>query len=82
MRESQKNAPVKTGFLRNSPYLQDEEQGCSLRWACDYAFYQEYGTSTIPAKAFVRRAMDEHSKDIINNMQAELNKEVKEKFNG
>jgi HK97 gp10 family phage protein len=74
------NAPVKTGFLKNSHSSREAGDGAEMIVAANYAFYVEYGTSKMSARAFVRRAMDEHMDDIAKAVANQVEAEIKGKL--
>jgi HK97 gp10 family phage protein len=79
---SMENAPIKTGFLRNSHESRQVENGAEMVVKAHYAYYQEFGTSRMKANPFVRPAIDEHSLDIVKAVGEQVEKEIKEKTNG
>lgn len=78
---SMENAPVKTGFLRESHESVEVDNGAEMRVNANYAIYQEMGTEKMPARGFVRKAIDEKGNEILqaigNEIQKEVIKEVK-----
>jgi cellulose biosynthesis protein BcsQ len=74
---SMENAPVRTGFLRNSHESSETEDGAEMRVTANYAFSVEFGNSKWEGKPYVRPAIDEHSKDILEAIKEELEKEIK-----
>lgn len=77
MGESQRNAPVDTGYLRDSHEAVETAAGAEMRINADYAYYQEVGTESTPAKGFVRQAIDEHTPDIVRAVGKEINDEMR-----
>jgi HK97 gp10 family phage protein len=74
---SMENAPVKTGFLRNSMTSEETKDGAEMRVATDYAIYVEFGTSVWEGHPFVRPAIDEHSDEIVKAVADEIQDEIK-----
>ena len=79
---SMENAPVKTGFLKNSHISVETEDGAEMRVQASYAGFVELGTSKWAGEPFVRPAIDEHEKDIVEAVGKELEKKLKEELNG
>lgn len=77
---AQENAPVLTGFLRGSPESHETSSGAEVEFHANYAYYQEFGTSKMPAQPYVRPAIDEHGKDIVQAVKDEVQKEIKGKL--
>jgi HK97 gp10 family phage protein len=73
---SQENAPVDTGYLRNSAYTEETQSGVEVGFTAEYAAYQEFGTETIPAKGFMRKAVDEGATEIIEKVKEVLKGEL------
>lgn len=76
---SMENAPVKTGFLRNSHESRETSTGAEMAVTANYAYYQEFGTSKVPGKAYVRRAIDEHGNEIVTAVKEQVEKDIKGK---
>ncbi|GAP07124.1 phage protein, HK97 gp10 family [Anaerolinea thermolimosa] len=74
---SMQNAPVKTGFLRQSHESTKTESGAQMIVHAEYAVYQEWGTSKMPGKGFVRRAIDEGKKAILDEIRNAIQEEIK-----
>lgn len=75
---SMENAPVDTGFLEQSHESAEVENGAEMRVTANYAIYQELGTEKMPANAFVRRSIDEHSEDIVKVVANQIDKDIGE----
>lgn len=81
LKYSQDNAPYKTGFLKNSGYVEPVSgEGCNMVFGADYAFYVEMGTSKWEGHPFIRPAIDEKSNEICQAMADEAQKQIKEKI--
>lgn len=79
--ESQKLAPVKTGFLRQSGFVEPvPDKGANLIYGAEYSFYVEWGNSYWAGHPFVRPAVDQQSEKIIQAMKDEVEKEMKDKI--
>lgn len=70
-RYSMENAPVRTGFLRQSHESVEVEKGAELRVNAEYSFYVEM------KKPYVRPAIDEHSDEIVKVVSDGIENEVK-----
>lgn len=77
---SMQNAPVKTGFLRNSHESRETRDGAEMIVNADYAFYVEFGTSKMGAKPFVRPAIDIHSKDVAKAVALQIQNDIRGKL--
>jgi len=75
---AQKNAPFKTGFLKGSGYVEETEKGAEIGFTANYAEVQEFGSvaRNIPAKGYLRRAIDEHNVDVLDVIAKEIEKEM------
>lgn len=74
------NAPVKTGFLRNSATARETDKGAELAIQANYAYYVEFGTSKMAAQPYVRPAIDEHSHEVVEAVGKEIENEIKGKL--
>lgn len=74
---AQENAPVLTGFLRNSPESHETSEGAELEFHAEYAVHQEFGTSKMPAQPYVRPAIDGHGQDIVKAVGEQVQKDLK-----
>jgi HK97 gp10 family phage protein len=77
-RASMKNAPVKTGFLRQSHESHETEQGAEMVVNANYAYYQEFGTVKMAGKGYVRKAIETEKDAIENAVAKEAVKEFRE----
>lgn len=77
---SMENAPVKTGFLRESHESTETENGAEMIVNAEYGIYVEYGTEKMAPRGFVRKAIDEHEKDIVEAVANQIQKDIKEKI--
>jgi len=68
------NAPVNTGFLKNSITVRETDGRADMVVGAPYAFFVEYGTSKMPAQPFIRPALDD--KQITAKVQSELKEEL------
>jgi HK97 gp10 family phage protein len=76
-RLSMENAPVRTGFLRQSHESNETENGAQMVVHAEYAIYQELGTYKMPAKGFVRRAIEEGREEILKTIKNGIEEEIK-----
>jgi HK97 gp10 family phage protein len=74
---SMENAPVLTGFLKNSAESHETGDGAELEFHANYAAHQEFGTSRMAAQPFVRPAVDEHGQDIVKAVAEQIQKDMK-----
>jgi HK97 gp10 family phage protein len=74
---SMENSPVKTGFLRASHESVETENGAEMRVNANYSYYLEFGTKKRPAHSFVRKAVDEHSTEIVEAIKNEIENQIK-----
>lgn len=76
---AQNYAPVDTGALRDDiAFRPAEESGTRItgrwgNWDVPYAIFQEEGTVSIPAKHYLRRAMEEEYPHTAARIKAHLN---------
>jgi len=75
---AQQRAPVKTGYLRQSGFVEEVEDGAEIGFSAEYAWYQEFGTSKMPAQPYLRPTLDEDADEIIKVMQDKINKQIEE----
>jgi HK97 gp10 family phage protein len=73
---SKENAPVLTGFLRASGSSRKAGKKAEVIFSADYALPVEMGTAKRPPNGFVRRALDEHSDDIVKAVGEEISKDI------
>lgn len=77
---SMENAPVKTGFLKNSHSSRETKDGAEMVVGANYSYYVEFGTSKWSGKPFVRPAIDTHmdeiAKAVANQVEAEIRKKI------
>lgn len=79
-RYSMQNAPVDTGFLKNSHESRETGDGAEMAVKANYAFYVEFGTSKWAGKPFVRPAIDTHFDDIVRAVGEQVQKEIRGKI--
>jgi HK97 gp10 family phage protein len=80
LKGSQEKAPVKTGFLRDSGFVEPTSDGCNMGFSAEYAFFAEYGTSKWQGKPYIRPTIDESGNDILQAMRDEADEVIKEKL--
>jgi HK97 gp10 family phage protein len=80
LRHAQENAPVDTGFLRDSGQIVEESDGVAVEFTADYAAAVEYGTSKMAAQPYLRPAIDEYEKEILSVVADKVQEEVKAKI--
>lgn len=68
--------PVKTGFLRDSIYTEETEDGVDVLATAPYWGYQEFGTRHIEGKYFLAEALATYEEQ----MYAEIDRTVEEYF--
>ena len=76
-RYSMENAPVLTGFLRNSHNSREIDDGAQVEVGAEYAHYVEFGTKNMSARSFLRKAGDEHHNEIVEAVKNEAEKEIR-----
>ena len=81
-RYSKENAPVLTGALRASGHTVESEDGAEVIFDVNYAWIREVGNEKTPANGYVRRAIDEHSEDIVKAVAEQLDKDIKKEVGG
>lgn len=77
---SMENAPVKTGFLRNSHESREVADGAEMVVKANYAFYVEMGTRFWAGKPFIRPAIDEHGRDIVEAVARQVENDMRGKI--
>jgi len=80
LKYAMENAPVDTGFLRNSGEAVQDSDSAFVIFHALYSYYVEMGTSKTPANGFTRRAIDEHSNDIVKAVGEQVQKDIKGKI--
>jgi HK97 gp10 family phage protein len=75
---SSENAPVDTGFLRDSHDTAEIEGGAEIQVNADYAGFVEFGTSKMAPQPFLRPAIDDNADAVTIAIAADINKQVKE----
>jgi len=76
MKYSMENAPVKTGFLKNSHSANETADGAEMVVSAGYAEFVEFGTSKWEGKPFVRPAIDGHSDDIVKAVAEAIQEDI------
>lgn len=76
---SMENAPVDTGFLRNSAISRETDKGAELAYQANYAYYVEFGTSKQEAQPYIRPAIDEHSDEVLQAVADQIQKDIEAK---
>jgi HK97 gp10 family phage protein len=71
-----KNAPVDTGYLRDSGFAREADYGADVVFGAPYSAYVELGTSRAPAQPYVRPAIDEHEGEIVDAVGQEAWREI------
>lgn len=79
-RYSMENAPVKTGFLRNSHEARQNRAGAELVVKANYAYYVEFGTKKWSGKPYVRPAMDTKGNEIAKAVGEQVENQIREKI--
>jgi len=72
--------PVKTGNLKNSGEIQETSDGYAVAFMADYAAIVEYGSSRQPAQPYLRPAIDENEKEILDAVAKVVQDEIKDKL--
>jgi len=70
--ESQKNAPVDTGFMRNSGYVEEVLDSVLMGFSAEYAYYVHEGHHSWEGNPFITRAIFENIDLIVDNAQKQL----------
>ena len=70
-------APVDTGFLKDSGEVDAVSTEVSVVFAAPYAVFQEFGTSTQSGHPFLRPAIDNTEKKMVQAAAREVEKEIK-----
>jgi HK97 gp10 family phage protein len=78
LEESQSRTPVLTGNLRDSQHIEKTANGSELVIDADYAFFVEFGTSTMSAQPFIRPAIDVAQRKALQEAAKVVQKEIKE----
>lgn len=73
---AKRRAPVDTGFLRASGSSNKTTGGAEVVFTANYAYYQEFGTSKMPAQPFVRPTIDEDGDKIVEAVADELQQDI------
>ena len=70
-RNTQRNAPVDTGFMKRSVQLEKRDDGMTARVypAAEYSAYVEYGTRFSPSQPFLRPAYQKQKSIFLNDMK-------------
>jgi hypothetical protein len=68
------NAPVRTGFLRNSHESRETSTGAEMAVTALYAWYQEL------KKGYVRKAIDENGEEIVKAVKEQVEKDIRKKI--
>lgn len=71
MRYAAQNAPVLTGFLKQSERIAIEDNGLvgKVYFTAEYAPYQEYGTRWIYGKFYLKFGFDMAAKEYLHDME-------------
>lgn len=77
---SQENAPVKTGFLKNSFESVENNDGAEMRVNTNYAYFVEVGTSKWAGKPYIRPAIDSHESDITKAIAKQVEIDIRSKL--
>jgi HK97 gp10 family phage protein len=70
--------PVRTGFLRDSGQVTESDGNAAVEFTADYAADVEYGTSNMEAQPYLRPAVDEYEKEILDAVARSVQEEIKE----
>lgn len=80
-KHAKQNAPVLTGALRASIMSRKVEGGAEVSVGVDYGYEQEFGTSQMAGKGYLRRAIDENQDEVVKAVAEQLAKDI-EKLGG
>lgn len=69
---SQQNAPVDTGFMRNSGYVEEVLNSVLMGFNAEYAYYVHEGHHSWEGNPFVTRAIFENMDLIVDNAKRQL----------
>jgi HK97 gp10 family phage protein len=76
--ESQKNAPVDTAFLENSPTTEIVSPDLvEMVFHANYAVYQEMGTPKMKAHPYVRPAIESEKDNMIKYLKSYIDTKIK-----
>lgn len=78
--EAQQLAPVDIGFLRDSGKIDTVSADVSVVFTAPYAIFQEFGTSTQTGQPFLRPAIDNTERKMVQMAAKEMEREIKEKL--
>lgn len=70
--KAQANAPVRTGFLRDSIDYEIQDDGVLFKVGAHYGIFVEFGTQLQDAQPYLIPAIQEHIQDLINIIKQEL----------
>jgi hypothetical protein len=74
--ESQKNAPVDTGFMRNSGYVKEELDSVLMGFSAEYAYYVHEGHHSWDGNPFISKAIFEKMDLIVDNAKRQLENDL------
>jgi HK97 gp10 family phage protein len=77
---AKENAPVKTGFLRDSIEAVKTDKGAEVVVNANYGIYVEFGSSKWEGHPFLRPAVDTNQAEIVKAVSNQVTKEVKSKI--
>lgn len=76
--QAQINAPVDTGELRGSIHVETTPDSSQVVASAKHAIFVEMGTYKMPARPFMRDAINQRSQAALNAIADELEKQFKE----
>src|SRR3990172_5219539 len=63
---ARRNAPVKTGYLRDHIIARHYSKTSNVESRAPYSGFVEFGTRYMAAQPFLRTAIDQHDREILN----------------
>lgn len=73
---SQELVPVDTGELKESGDVVETGDGYAVEYTANHAIPVEFGTSNMRAQSYLRRAIDESQKEVLEAMAEEAEKGI------
>lgn len=75
--EAQVLVPVDTGELRDSGHLEEQEGSIEVVFGTDHAIPIEFGTSRMEAQPFLRPAMENKRKEVLDATAEEVQEQIR-----
>lgn len=75
---AQENSPVDTGANRDSAMSEiTGDNEATMSFNMEYSYYLEVGTAKMQPKGYVRKAIDEHTDDVVKAVANQIEKEMR-----